>query len=106
MRVGNKTVFTAPGTNAIKLLAGATLAALVFKKAKACDRLGSFFMHVLLWVRLSTRERNFCSHFCNAPPSAMLSSVSKRTSDEKLLQVFVHNLACFDPVANACQGRL
>ena len=39
-------------------------------------------------------------------PLAMLSSVSKRTSDEKLLTVFVHNLAGFDPVANARRGRL
>lgn len=43
--MGDQTVFRAPGTDAIKILDGATLAALVFKTAGACDRLGSLFMH-------------------------------------------------------------
>jgi len=43
--VGDQTVFRAPGTDAIKILDGATLAALVFKTAGACDQLGSLFMH-------------------------------------------------------------
>ena len=43
--MGDQTVFRAPGTDAIKILDGATLAALIFKTADACDRLGSLFMH-------------------------------------------------------------
>jgi len=43
--VGDQTVFRAPGTDAIKILDGATLAALIFKTAGACDQLGSLFMH-------------------------------------------------------------
>lgn len=43
--MGDQTVFRAPGTDAIKILDGATLAALIFKTAGACDRLGSLFMH-------------------------------------------------------------
>ena len=67
--MGDQTVFRAPGTDAIKLLDGATLAALVFKTAGACDRLGSLFMHRSTALGSTFYERTlFLIAFFNVPP--------------------------------------